>query len=447
MFEEDLKIEMPPRSRLYSLQMHGSCGATQESLFDYAQRLSAKHHVSPRRMFTEVYLPEIGRAQLVGAPGILDAKVVSTVNGTGDVALDFVRGLQRLTGRSDLAAGTLLSWRELVQAKRAFSASRRWCPCCLVDQGELEHYSFSLLWSLAPVTVCPIHKIQLATVCGGCGKAQPRIHQLAPFGRCAYCRQSLASELHIVRHVADSRSLHTSAAVAEMIDFGSNATELGTAERFHAQMGNLVATQFSGSYYRLSRELRFTNSLGGGKGLIGLARLLELTYRLGTTPVAFLGGRAELQVNLAALQHTHRDRTRFSREKLAALKNEFTRLVTDLDERDELVSLSAVARRLGASDDTLCVRFPELVDALRLHNARVGPLVKAKREAARVVAIRAAMGALVEHGLPKTKSSILASLRKFGIRWETPEVIGAAKEELARLCAATAIDAPSTNQY
>ena len=434
MFEEVPKIEMPPRSRLYSLPMQGSCGATQESIFDYAQRLSAKHHVSPRRMFAEVYLPEVGRHHLISGGKTFNPHVIHSLNGTSDFAHDFAAGMRQLTGRQELRGGTFLAWRGMFGRGMSFAPNRRWCPCCLADQGAPEHYAFALLWSVAAVTACPIHKVRLSTLCGGCGKAQPRLSQAAPFGKCAYCRCCLAAEVHVVTDVPDVKSLRVSAAAAMMIAVGDKASTFAQAENYRERLRHLVATHFAGSSHRFARELKVGRGLLRSDGTVPFNNLLELTYRLGTTPVAFLTGQVSPQVETAAVGRPHDGaRARLSGQRLTELKSEVIKFAIELDQLSEPLPMAVVARRLDVSTARLNRNFPEVMDALRRHNLKTRPVAAAKRDAAKTVAIQVAMRALVERGDPTTNSSIWRALRQVGVSWQTPKIMAASRAELARL--------------
>ena len=433
MIEDIPSITIPPRSRLYSLPMQGSCGATQESLFDYAQRLSAEHVVSPRRMFFAVYLPAAKRSHLSTTPGNLHPKTVNGVNGTSDLAQEFVAAMERLTGRSELGGGTLLPWRGLLGSNVSFAPSRRWCPHCLAAQSNQEHYAFSLLWSLDAVTACPIHKVQLSTRCGGCGKAQLRLNRSGPLGRCAYCPMKFADSAQVVRANPSDRCLHIAAAAAGMIAIGDAATAFATADNYRARLHQLVATQFAGSPCRFARELNVGRGLLRHDGAVPLKNLLELTCRLGTTPVDFLTGQASFQVPAEATSRPHRGRKHLARQHVTELKDKLDELIADLGQRCEWSTLTSVARRLGVTVASLQNNFPDAMDALRRHNVKVRPLENARRSAANVVAIKEAMRALVDRKEPTSKKYILGSLRQVGIRWQTREDLAAARAELAKL--------------
>lgn len=72
--------------------------------------------------------------------------------------------------------------------KPIFSWCRRYCPLCLRE----EPY-FRLLWQLAEVQVCPLHRIVLRDRCAECGKCLPLWSGKGVQGRCASCHSRLAN--------------------------------------------------------------------------------------------------------------------------------------------------------------------------------------------------------------------------------------------------------------
>lgn len=438
MIEEASKIEMPPRSRLYSLPMRGECGATYESMFDYAQRLAAAHHLSGRRMFTSIYLPEAGRSHLVSGNTVLNPKVVASLNGTSKLAEDFVAGMERLTGRADLNRGTLLAWRGILGNRVSFASSRRWCPCCLSMQKAHHHFSFSLLWSLNGVVACPIHKVPLATVCGHCGKPQQRLHKLAPYGVCTNCRRYLSDEVH-VQGSTDERDLYFATSAASMLEIGEEAPALATIENFKGRLRWTVDAHFGGSVHRFARELGVRREVLSYQGGIALLRLLDLTYRLGTTPVDLLKQPSEPRALSSRLTPRSVRYVRRVALREADLKKELILLLADGDKWRVPLPVQSLRRRLGLTSATLDKHFPAEMTKVRQYNEQARTRRATDRKAAKVAAIAQAMRAIVEVGAPTSRRSISRALKRSGVGWHTQEVMAAARTELANVSASEAI--------
>lgn len=89
---------------------------------------------------------------------------------------------------------------------------------------------------------------------------------------------------------------------------------IATADNYRVRLHHLVATQFAGSPCRFARELNVGRGLLRHDGAVPLKNLLELTCRLGTTPVKFLTGAVTFQVRAAATRHTHRGRKQLARQ-------------------------------------------------------------------------------------------------------------------------------------
>jgi hypothetical protein len=220
-----------------------------------------------------------------------------------------------------------------------------------------------------------------------------------------------------------------------MIGLCEKATDVATVENFRERLRHLVATHFAGSAHKFAREVKVGRQLSANGRAVSLTSLLELTYRLGTTPVDFLMEYTSPETALTTDEGARGGRRRFSRQRLTYLKGKLDQLAIDLHERDEPLPLEAIARRLGVSAVSLRAHFPDAVDALRRHNTKTRAGAAAKRDEAKAAAIRDAMQALVERGEPTSKKYITRALRQFGVGWETPEIIATSRAELARLCA------------
>jgi hypothetical protein len=135
-----------PRSRLYSLQPIGIGTPHVESLTGYVARLADAHCVQPgsliAREFTSLVKQPNGQTYLHGMSSRTEA-----LNGSGQMALEFVQTLERLTLRDDLYYLTLLLWAEVIPARGLLRRIRAWCPSCYEEwQTNSQTVYEPLLW-------------------------------------------------------------------------------------------------------------------------------------------------------------------------------------------------------------------------------------------------------------------------------------------------------------
>lgn len=102
-----------------------------------------------------------------------------------------VRRLERLTGQSNLAHGTLLRLGESICRNQtgALVDVRRWCPQCYSCSHDV--FNEPLAWFTTLVSRCPIHDIPLEASCAHCGERQRPWRVGRDRKVCQKCRRSL----------------------------------------------------------------------------------------------------------------------------------------------------------------------------------------------------------------------------------------------------------------
>ena len=119
------------------------------------------------------------------------AQTAVCYDGLGLPARTVVPALERLTGVPDLALHTCLPWAGLLSRQSPGAvryARKRWCARCLSDwhRDGVEPWD-PLLWRLAPVVRCPIHRTPLSERCPACGHTVNLVTQRVPPGHCEHC--------------------------------------------------------------------------------------------------------------------------------------------------------------------------------------------------------------------------------------------------------------------
>ncbi len=192
---------MPSRSRLYSLEPIGIGTPQTESLTSYISRLAAAHSVRVRDLVTGELLAHIRRPHLADSrhANLLTAfwhNETRALNSTRSLALRMVHGLEEETGRRDLRFLTLLAWSEVLPVHQLQKTTRAWCPGCFDDWRDRGQAIYDpLVWTLAPVTVCPRHRRPLSRICPfpECRRPSPWLGSRSRPGHCAWCGGWLGS--------------------------------------------------------------------------------------------------------------------------------------------------------------------------------------------------------------------------------------------------------------
>lgn len=187
--------QLPPRSRLYPLEPIGVGTSSVESLTGYIARLAEAHCVSSGVLYKKEIDALTGKGNIFTFRLEEDAGYSThTINGRGVAAADFVRALESLTHRSGLRYLTLLPWDAVLPVQGGFQRrARAWCAQCLrMWRADAKPLYEPLLWTLKPVTLCPLHQQALCFLCPFCqlqnGVLDPRTRP----GHCSRCGRWLA---------------------------------------------------------------------------------------------------------------------------------------------------------------------------------------------------------------------------------------------------------------
>lgn len=443
MFEEIAAVDLPPRSKLFSLPLAGTDGTTQEALLDFAQRLSLEHRVRVRDLLSRVILPE---AHLKGAfyvPGHFAAHAIRGCNGWSDYAVAFLGAMQRLTGRSDMAHGSLAGWAGLLDHRGYVARHRRWCPECLRAQRHRGFHSFSLLWSFEPVKLCPAHRVWLCEACGGCRRTQPLIGDALARGLCEHCHAHLSESDARLATGAAGVEHFAAKAMSEMIESRERAGAFATECNYRLRIQEVADRVANGSIFRLERQLNLSYMSLMGSRRQTLRKFLEIMYRLGVDPVPFLAGEARAQpVPLRAAEPYRTLRRRSPSDLAADGRRVEEQLQRVLSEPTRVAPRIHFARAAGISSSCLQSRFPKAKAALRAHNdlARVATLEALWRRRADL--IEQAIRRLVTDRCPPTAGAVSNALREVGLHRRHPKVRMLAREAIQRALAGPATKFP-----
>ncbi|MEH2127187.1 TniQ family protein [Nostoc sp.] len=196
-------LEIPQRSRLFSLEPVAVGTPYTESLSSYLHRLAQAHCLTSQKLvmgeIAPLILKDEDKSELLSKNlshllGNSDAK--PAINGMRGMTEKLITVLEELTMRQDLRFLTLLSWKGMIYDKGLFRNYRAWCPCCWEEWMQENKTIYEpLSWSFKDVELCLIHKQRLIEECPHCGARLPVMARFSPAGFCSRCYRWLGQEI------------------------------------------------------------------------------------------------------------------------------------------------------------------------------------------------------------------------------------------------------------
>ncbi|KOP79918.1 TniQ family protein [Cytobacillus solani] len=164
-----------------------------ESLTSYISRLAINHNVRMTTFLNEMIGPFIELPYLASefAKNLTPTRY-NLINGISTINIEFIKVLERLTGRNDIQHMTFINWKGIL-ANNIVSKNRRWCTLCLnyMKKNSREIYE-PLIWLVSNINKCGIHGTRFKEVCPNCNKKLGFVHQNLVVGYCQYCSGWLA---------------------------------------------------------------------------------------------------------------------------------------------------------------------------------------------------------------------------------------------------------------
>jgi len=311
----------PGRSRLFHLEPIGVGTADVESLTGYIARLAETHSVSTGALVSHVLVPHLGRRHLEAHPdsGLSSLwRSARAVNGTLGLAKDLVTALEAVTGRRELRLLTMLPWATVLDRKGLLRHDRAWCAACYREwQQHARPIYEPLIWSLAPVTVCPQHRQPLATRCPhpGCRRTLLYLSTRSRPGFCSLCHGWLG-EPHGPGHEVtvtqgpETRHEWIGRVVGELLAAGPRLEAPPTRDAMAESVMRCARALTGGTVSKLARlcdiDTETMNQWRHGTSP-GLHMLLRVCWRLLVTPLEFVTQPSSMTLTRAALPKGARD--------------------------------------------------------------------------------------------------------------------------------------------
>ena len=195
-------LELPQRSRLYSLEPMGVGTPFTESISSYLTRLAQEHCVALKKLILGELAPIIlgnrYQSQILSKNvsllfGNSDSK--PAINGMREKTRSLVQALEQLTLRQDLRYLSCLTYKEVIKDRSLFRQHKAWCPQCFDQQKQEKQIIYEpLLWSFKDVNYCLQHNCQLRDLCPHCDSTQKAIANNSRLGFCDRCKQWLGNK-------------------------------------------------------------------------------------------------------------------------------------------------------------------------------------------------------------------------------------------------------------
>jgi hypothetical protein len=358
-------------TRLNSREPVGMTTPYVESLTSYFARLSWSHCLSPGRLFASVVAPLLHKSYLSkmqNRAAWLSRSFrarSSAINGTGQIAADWVALLEQLTGRENLRFLTFLPWAGILSQRNLLRRSRAWCVICINEQHTTGKLLYEpLLWSVKVITQCVIHEVSLKTKCPFCLTELHSLSHGARPGYCDACGQMLGGLLpkyQIARTTSVERQMSRAKMVGELLANSSSRKSFA-----HSTLPSAIASLIGN--IKGENASRFALRVGRNKSTIcgwlhgsrmTLPDLLDLSEQFGTTPMKLLSGSAKIEVENGTHQLPGRKpdviaRKRFNRDgALTSLQNVLT-------SNPPPKSMQYVAKTMRVDKRLLYKHFPDL---------------------------------------------------------------------------------------
>lgn len=191
-----------PRTVLWGEGPQGVGTPMVVSLAGYLAALAWDHNIPPVDLLhwiaeegADEQVPGRGRADWEALWTDLLRKPRASLSGLSRTAEVVAEVVDRLTGRTDASATTILPWAAVVPTKHAFRRVRAWCPACYLEWSQTEPAGAGrtrptlyepLLWQFEALDVCAVHNLRLRTTCPSpeCGVRRGALSAWAQPGYC-----------------------------------------------------------------------------------------------------------------------------------------------------------------------------------------------------------------------------------------------------------------------
>ena len=290
------KVNVPKRSRLYSLEPLLLGTAFTESFSSYVTRLAAIHQVPTGILLAQELAPKINRFKGQKPDRLSQLffhiffNLTGAWNGTGTMALEPLLILQELTQQPTLKYLTLITWKNVLPTRNLLRKYKVWCPLCYSEWSNNGTPIYEpLIWSISVVKICHIHDSPLMTYCPNCGKNIFFLAWNTRNGFCCRCHYWLGtacSTLESKFYNTQDKQWHNFVAkqVGELIAQTPYLVEPPLPESVAKAIDKCINIATNGNASAFAKQMYLSKTVPRdwriGKALPRLNKLLRVCYRL-----------------------------------------------------------------------------------------------------------------------------------------------------------------------
>ena len=439
---------------LFGAEPIGRGGGNVESLTGFFARLCIARYVQPAHVIRAFFIDRCRTGLFPRNPiqvGNFLAQHCGKLDLQTDCALSFARALESLTHLSGLHRLTFSACaRALTPVDTRATLGRkhkRWCPSCFAAwQADGSPLYEPLLWRLALVERCPVHRVALLKRCPTCDCLQPLVTQGVPIGHCTRCGHLLhdgsllSAPDEAVLDLPDRLALWRSVALSRVLAWTS-ALEPGFVVRPEVMVGRfsrLLAHALERPPVSwIDSRSDLGNALGiGGKDIYrlvsgergpSLVTLVDSCMQLGVDPVRLVRGDlhaedrswpAEEASGLLPCGDTWRLPVEVRERRSSSRYPERARALDEFIADSEAVDLGRV-RRHGGTHSSLASAFP--LRYARAAELRAERVARARQRSSQ--RLNAALDREIASGAPRSIPEVAASLgvSSESLRYYSPE--------------------------
>ncbi|MFK9090106.1 TniQ family protein [Bacillus salipaludis] len=176
------EIQLNP-TKLYKLRPIRLNTKEVESLSSYLTRLAEIHCITVGTLLDFIlqnsFVPADPRRKYI---------ISSKINGINNNIDLFINAIENLTGQTNLADLTLLRYKNIFSNVNLLKNTKTWCSACLDEMRNNNHSIYEkLVWNVNHFNVCPIHLVELESICPDCKSEQKIVNYKGGNGYCQQC--------------------------------------------------------------------------------------------------------------------------------------------------------------------------------------------------------------------------------------------------------------------
>ncbi|MCT8140270.1 TniQ family protein [Anaerobacillus sp. CMMVII] len=366
-----VNISFSERSQLYNVEPIGIGTANVESLTGYISRISNLHCFKTGDLISKVITPIVHKNYLSsiaerGGDGFY--KSAAAINGTCNLAQDFVNVLERLTTRDDLRAITLLNISHLVPTRGLLRKTKAWCPRCYhQDTTNNEVVYERLLWNFQAVSVCVYHDQKLSFHCPCCDNTIPVITRNSRAGFCSNCETWLGGDQ--VKAIEEELSIAAKRPVILISEILSTQffwfdVEKNRCNSISSSLSYYIKKYFNDDKSKAAKYIGVPKSTFTGwykgESLPQIKSLVLICMKLGVTIVEFLQ-RSEAHINTTNIDISMPEGSEKVRYDHVKIKG----ILEGIIENCTPISVKKVAELIGCDRKLLYVKYREVCEVIK----------------------------------------------------------------------------------